>query len=67
MINWLCAQGEDILAKHDGIADDLESIETQRQEFEKIYLSAMVKSSYALGKLYLSSLVASLLDNVPFS
>ena len=42
VIGWLCSQGEEILTKHSSLADNLQAIQAQRQDFESLYLSALV-------------------------
>ena len=42
VIGWLCSQGEEILTKHSSLADNLQAIQAQREDFESLYLSALV-------------------------
>ncbi|XP_067142628.1 uncharacterized protein [Centruroides vittatus] len=43
VLTWLCRKGEEMLSKHQAVADSLGGIKDQEEEFEKFYFVAMTQ------------------------
>ncbi|CAH1780228.1 unnamed protein product [Owenia fusiformis] len=58
VLSWLCNEGEEILAKHGVVSDNLKGIKHQQREFDKLYFSAMTHIEKASDLLEEASMLS---------